>query len=139
MTHSFTPKVKAAQTKVLKNIQDIEARKRKFLEYTVNFYNLTNRRFDDREGVCKYNACETSPGCAIGRWPEKGSGFPFHMKGYIERESISSKLPAWMKEMGIDFLQSVQHLHDDESNWDSKGLSEQGVNYCVNKFGYDPR
>lgn len=42
-------------------------RRKAFLDRIKNDYNLNNRCVGD-DGICRYQATNNSPGCAIGRW-----------------------------------------------------------------------
>lgn len=128
--HTFTSQIKASQTKVLKNIKDINKRRLKFLELTASFYNSTNRaekidQYNNRK-YCVYESFGGTPGCAIGRWVSKDSDFDFSIISPVFASGIFNKLPMWMREMGKNFLQGIQLLHDHSNNWNKQGLTELG-------------
>lgn len=113
------------------SIQDISQRRLAFLEDEIEHYNLNNR--SQPEQSCSPSACTYYPahsqteGCAIGRWLERDNPIITNkMNGTVTNSSIFSRLPKWMQEMGGDFLEVVQLLHDRSSNWDEKGLSFSG-------------
>jgi len=126
--HTFTSQIKASQTKVLKNIKNINQRRLKFLELTASFYNKTNRRVvnKSRESYCLYSSSKDSPGCAIGRWVSKDSDLDFDTIAPVYSEGVFRNLPKWMQEMGKKFLCTVQLFHDSDCNWNEKGLSNSG-------------
>ena len=39
------------------------------------------------------------------------------------------KFPDWMIKMKLDFLVSLQNLHDDNLYWDKNGLTQEGFEY----------
>ena len=123
--HTFTSQLKASQTKVLKNIKDINQRRLKFLELTAAFYNETNRAVVQTAGstFCVYSSSKNSPGCAIGRWVRKNSKLDFDIVSPVHDPDVFNFLPIWMKKMGSEFLRDVQSLHDIDLNWNKKGLN----------------
>jgi hypothetical protein len=103
-----------------------------FLLEGVKYYTEnTNRRCSSSIGGCFYSPKKAgkvgiSKGCMIGyhlsaSLQEKlddlnkedmdlgGTG--------VEEEGIFNLLPDWMKELGQDFLEKAQSLHDKEQNW----------------------
>lgn len=105
---------------------NLDERRFAFLKETVQFYNSRNRSTTLR-GTCLYKATETSPGCAIGRFlPNDGKFDLDRICGVKFAVSIGGQLPAWMMEMGIEFLAAIQSLHDFKEYWTDTGLSEIG-------------
>lgn len=117
-------------------IEDIKARRKAFIEDEASFYHSGNRAvmpYGDGKYRCVYTPTETSPGCAIGRHLDRdcviirenliGSIGTF-LQSY--NAYLVNSTPLWMREMGSEFLQSCQTLHDEESFWDENGLSEAG-------------
>jgi len=112
-----------------------------FLNDTIAYYSVdpVNRRCTDKEGNCKYspktvNKVGLSEGCAIGR------KLPPNVQVLLDSSSYGSidcikrddpvkydKLPEWMKEFPILFLEAVQRLHDNAAFWTDTGLSESGI------------
>jgi hypothetical protein len=115
--------------------QLLEARTAFTLDTLEYFCTDTNRRCVGV--VCKYsplnaNKKGVSEGCAIGRhmtpraqiladmYPTSGIG------SIIEKDP--SLVPKKLRDLGVDFLQEIQSLHDSHHNWLSKkGLSYQGT------------
>jgi hypothetical protein len=109
-----------------------------FLEDTINHYKVSNKRRCVNElGTCAYSPNtvnnKTSKGCAIGRHlsPEVSEIFDHLDYGSITVIMCSVEyrklLPKWMQTMDNDFLQSIQSLHDYNSNWNKiRGLSKKG-------------
>lgn len=95
----------------------------KFLDETVNHFNLNNR------GI-KGDSCSYEAGCAIGRHLNKDLGAVMDKQFETCITSIPTdiytQLPEWLKHLGIHFLQQVQELHDAGFNWSETGLSEHG-------------
>lgn len=103
-------------------IADMQERRKAFLDDVASFYTSENRATSGPH--CLYQTTKTSPGCAIGRClPINGRP----NKGTVNDPDVYKIIPAWMKEMdGEDFLASIQRLHDNPANWDSRGLTEKG-------------
>ena len=105
-------------------IEDINERRKAFLEYTMNSYNSGNRAVASDGKTCVYHPTETSPGCAIGQWltDEEKSGLAGNVYGAMKM----GRIPKWMVEMGINFLSRVQQMHDFPPAWDETVLSRVG-------------
>ena len=106
-----------------------------FLNETAAHFNLNNRSTTSNEG-CSYLPKEgVSEGCAIGRKiADKKLCAELDEFGYIgstadETSSarVFNKLPQELQDLGQDFLNVVQQLHDSEYNWTETGLSPVGV------------
>jgi len=82
---------------------------------------------------CLYMPPESKPksiGCAIGMY------LPNKVARQLDRSDDTdivtvfndylTLLPKWMQKMDVSFLNSLQRLHDINSNWDEKGLSKSG-------------
>ena len=121
-------------------IQNIKARQKAFLDYIAGFYN-SNNRGTDAFGTCVYRASGTSPGCAIGQFlsPDLADRCAGSITTVFNNEKHYADVPAWMKEMGLQFLIHVQVLHDRSKHWDEKGLTALGrmayqeitVDFCL--------
>jgi hypothetical protein len=96
-----------------------------FLEDTIKHFNSTNRGVNTGDRyTCSYYA-----GCAIGRHLPKELCLrldDFENSG-INHRGIFDLLPQELQALGMSFLSRVQNLHDDEDNWDEKGLTTQGL------------
>lgn len=104
----------------------------RFLAETIMYYsvNPTERR-SIHKGACYYSSRHPkSEGCAIGRYLEPSlanafdSGFPSSIAGLFYQHK--NLLPKWMQDSDVDFLSSVQKLHDISSYWTDGGLSDKG-------------
>ena len=100
----------------------------KFLNETIEFYNLANRAMGS-DGGCCYSPIGNSPGCAIGRHLIKdlSRSLDDHLEKSVGYDHIFDRLPDELKELGKYFLTDIQNLHDREINWDENGLSAIGV------------
>jgi len=99
-----------------------------FLEYTRRFYHLGNRAIGPDEKTCLYEPTLTSPGCAIGQNVPESYGL-YGLVAPVTDGVVWFKLPGWMRDLGSDFLQITQQLHDREPYWTATGLSEIGEEY----------
>lgn len=104
--------------------------KEEFLLNTINHFNSTNRGWNGTD--CIYGPTETSKGCAIGRWLEPevcktlDSVFAIQsIDAIIERDLVP--IPQWMLELSKTFLVDIQELHDEETYWNTQGLSDGGI------------
>lgn len=111
-----------------------------FLNETVEFY-THNERCVDNSSVCKYYM-NGKAGCAIGRKIDD-----IDLKKSLDSESmpggtgvsnslIFELLPDYLKELGQDFLSSVQWLHDCHAFWINRrgeggGLTAEGKQYVT--------
>jgi hypothetical protein len=96
-----------------------------FLEDTIKHFNSTNRGLKTSGGYkCSYYA-----GCAIGRHLTKELCIRLDNFGFsaVHDKAIFDLLPQELQALGIKFLSMVQDLHDNENNWDEKGLTTQGL------------
>ena len=93
-----------------------------------------NRRCIDEFGTCKYSPYslgkqKTSEGCWVGRLLDKdvAKKIDDDWKMGIDIGSLIKdgeyKLPIWMEE---DYMSILQYLHDQNSFWNSTGLSSLG-------------
>lgn len=118
--------------------------KEEFLVDMLDYYTVDpiNRRAFDRElEYCVYYPIEQSEGCAIGRCLPKE--LTMKMQGTIDYiiDNELCNLPEWMTNLGADFLQKVQELHDRKHNWKETGLSKKGIKNLrtiIKKFGLNP-
>ena len=116
--------------KITNNMKTINERRLEILEWEKNNRNLNNRSVDG--GICKYSG---PIGCAVGRLVDdkelcekldnrkdgKGTG--------VRR--VFNRLPDSVKELGIDFLSSIQYLHDNDCYWDDAGPNESGIHSFI--------
>lgn len=111
--------------------QTLQQKKLAFLQETVKHYTRDNRSSDDTG--CYYSAQDNSMGCAIGRHLSPSLSIKLDGKEFLNNNGVSNAgvynlLPEELKELGQEFLKSVQILHDRTLFWDAKGLSDEGYN-----------
>jgi len=104
------------------------------VEDTAAHYNSDNRSFDTNSNKCEYLPTKTSEGCAIGRWLSKGdqkkvADNDWNNKSVRELGRMDGPELNMSKFRGLplEFLTSLQKLHDTKPYWDCLGLSEQGT------------
>ncbi len=109
-------------------IKNIKERQLAFLKFTVGFYNSNNRAerphvdtASDDNCTCVYFPLKNSPGCAIGQHCPNAKELSGAARNCFD------KLPDWMQEMGVEFLDEIQRLHDFGRNWDANGMSTDGA------------
>jgi hypothetical protein len=119
-------------------ITDIPQRRLAFANYIKRYYNTNNRSVMMGEGEdssCIYSASENSPGCAIGQFLTKEAAakldgnsptYGMNVQAVLTKDELKDCIPGWMEEMGSDFLNACQRLHDSPDNWDDNGLSARG-------------
>lgn len=113
-------------------MEDLKTERLKFLQETIEFFNLTNRCVgpDNGNNGCLYFK-EGTEGCAIGRKIEDKELckiFDAYPNGAPVGGKVFALLPLELQKYGPDFLDHIQNLHDDERNWDNQGLSKFGEN-----------
>jgi hypothetical protein len=63
--------------------------------------------------------------CAIGRHLVN---YNINIEGMLVRNpKVQQYLPESILNLGVDFLQRIQSLHDLEDNWDEKGITKEGL------------
>ncbi len=112
--------------------QPLAKRRLAFLNDTLEYYSTdVSRRNIDDDRNCLYSPLnKNSDGCAIGRFMKKTDS------AFLDKNKIGSiitvfnkypeRIPLWMKSLGIDFLNVIQLLHDENDYWNEKGLSPDG-------------
>jgi len=87
--------------------------------------NRTSLNRASLDGMCCWQATDTSPGCAVGRLctPEQQAG----LAGMTNGDDPVHFLPAHVVRLGRPFLHHLQNLHDCPENWTDKGLSKMGT------------
>ena len=99
----------------------LQQKQKTFLDEMVAHFNSTNRAFDEGQKTCRYEH-RYNGGCAIGRKvPEQ---LAHELRGIVS--DCFSMLPPELQELGEDFLNSVQRLHDVAVCWNETGLSPAG-------------
>lgn len=83
------------------------------LQDAINYYwGRPERRCVDNSGSCVYSPTETSEGCAIGRLLPLDISERLNDGTGVSDSSIFNELPEWLQDMGVDFLQALQIIHD---------------------------
>ena len=125
-----------------------------FLIDTIQYYhNNPTHRCTNNIGGCWYSTeniyqpnvenINGGSGCAIGRvcTPENRLALD-STEGDGDTDIISiisgaqSLLPDWMTIMSPSFLGKIQGLHDSNSYWNSRGITEAGKEYVKQVFDY---
>jgi hypothetical protein len=105
-------------------MKTIQQRQIEILEWERNNRNINNRCYSIEEG-CTYSG---EIGCAVGRIIEdKNLCEEFDGIGSVEIDVVFYELPEEIQDLGLDFLQDLQDLHDSYLNWDQSGLSPNGL------------
>ena len=113
------------------------------LEDTIKYYSENTERRCSSEDGCYYSPITIgkegiSDGCAIGRHLDKEFALQIdkdydelNIKSLMKSKFIGNedKFPDWMIKMKLDFLVSLQNLHDDNLYWDKNGLTQEGFEY----------
>ena len=106
-----------------------------FLLDALEYYTTNpNRRCTSKLGRCMYNPKtankKISEGCLIGRHlttEQQDKGDDIGSIDFIFNEELEDEiLPKWMLKFERDFLSQCQNFHDDNDNWNRKGLSKIG-------------
>lgn len=113
------------------------------LEDTIKYYSENTERRCSSDDGCYYSPItigkeDVSKGCAIGRHLDKDFALEIdkdydelNIKSLMKSKFIGNedKFPDWMIKMKLDFLVSLQDLHDNNLYWDEKGLTQEGFEY----------
>lgn len=119
-----------------------------FLTDTIRYYSEdVNRRCTNGNGQCYYNPAsvnkqEISEGCAIGRhlpqelkvkldnWYGSEGAIEDVYEDDDKESGISPQdFPESLIELGLKFLTDIQCLHDYDTHWEKRGLSDRGKEY----------
>lgn len=86
------------------------------LQDAINYYWGNNERRCYHQGACRYTPTETSEGCAIGRLVDQITARKLAEKNHTIHNSNDTfdMLPTWLKNMGREFLETLQFSHDME-------------------------
>lgn len=112
---------------------ELSAQRKEFFDEMLGHYNLNNRAFilaaygsDGKPyGSCSYSH-SVNGGCAIGRRVSLSCSVQLERIGG-DVNHVFHHLPDWMKNLGLNFLLSIQWLHDGYTFWTETGLSEAGI------------
>ena len=110
---------------------ELAAKRRAFVEETAAHYNSKNRSMNTKNGACMYSPAHAgTEGCAIGRKvADKNLCRTFdeqYCNSAVSATSVFTQLPPELQELGVDFLDEVQLLHDETYYWCEGGLNASG-------------
>lgn len=107
----------------------IEQRRLEILDWEKNNRTSLNRSTKGEENVrCAYSG---PIGCAVGRLiddKELCAELDAEDDGAVYERHVFAQLPDHIKELGQDFLNDLQVLHDSSQAWNENGLSSLGKN-----------
>ena len=78
------------------------------------YWGKPERRCVSINGGCQYKPSETSEGCAVGRLLPLDVAESLQQDGEVSDNRVFSLLPSNVQDLGQDFLQGLQVLHDSE-------------------------
>jgi hypothetical protein len=112
------------------NKRELKTKMRKVLNDTVAFYSKnTNRRATSRGG-CLYYDKDHNNKCAIGRLLNDTDMKFLKATEQLSNTSIDDIFDDLttkkLKELPMNFLMDLQGFHDEDDNWDEKGITLQG-------------
>lgn len=140
----------------MNNQEQIKDKMRFLLEDTIWAFNITNRGvtfYEDEDGnegdkeemECVYLNKNTGNKCAIGRFiPDNDERFNDMVEENRGIDILTKKELNLLftidefKGVPVDFLKSIQDLHDVPDNWDLEGLTSKGLEereHIVRTFG----
>lgn len=99
-------------------------------------------------GSCSYAYQKNVPkssGCAIGMFLpnelciEMDNSANTSIDDIFDNPTLYKKLPKWMRDMDVNFLQSLQILHDQNKNWDLESntisiIGKEKVNEIIKDY-----
>lgn len=101
--------------------QEVRQKRLEILTWERDHRNINNRG-TDRYGNCVYSH-KCNGGCAVGRLIS--GELAEKLRGQIE--IVFNWLPPEIRELEMAFLEELQLLHDEISNWNDNGLSSKGM------------
>lgn len=116
-------------------METIQEKRAIVLQDTIQYYSQDpDGRRCSGYGTCCYSPKtigkeETSEGCAVGRLlsAELREELDIYYNGRTVRYTpLFETLPQEIQDLGKDFLSMLQSLHDEDTYWDSEGLSKVG-------------
>ncbi len=109
-----------------KNKSSIQNKQLKVLNETISHYNIGNRGYS---GVCQYITGDGRK-CAIGRLitDDLASNLEKNYGGKRVND-VFKFLPKDIQELGEDFLEYLQTLHDSRHYWNETGLTDSGKSF----------
>jgi len=106
-------------------MKTIQERRLEILNWEKDNRNFNNRSVSDESGLCVYSG---PIGCGVGRLIEdKDLCYNLDKSPFSAVPCIFSFLPKDVRELGEDFLCSVQLFHDRKANWNENGLTSIGM------------
>lgn len=100
------------------------------LDDTVKYYSEDTRRRCIGHGQCFYSpekaGNKLSTGCAVGRLLDIYTQLKLDLCKPSAVPDIFELLPENVKKYGVDFLDDLQRLHDNEANWNDDGITMLG-------------
>lgn len=116
------------------NQTELTNARKSFLEDTIKFYSEdTSRRAVREKGsvpkcVYRLNQEGLIKKCAIGRHIRDEDYNPEieSPSGILTNLLAQEVLPIRVSQLGLEFLQNIQRLHDEDENWNESGISELG-------------
>lgn len=115
----------------------LQEKRLEFIKEGVKFYSedTSRRAFDPIEEICKYRQGDNK--CMIGRHIPDDK-YNENLEGHNIDDIVLRFLPKNIVELGIDFLEYCQSLHDTHIYWNKrKGLTKlgkKGYQYIINRF-----
>jgi hypothetical protein len=106
--------------------------KHEIIDEIANYYNSTNRSYDDINEVCKYKGPNNTE-CAFQRCVETNLSEYEGRSSAIVMERHNIRFKDGYEGHDIIFWRLIQNLHDSRRNWNEKGLSDDGQD-MVNKL-----
>ena len=107
-------------------MKTIKERIKEILQWERDNRNSNNRSVDANTKGCTYSG---EIGCAVGRLVEDKdlcSRLDNSALSGVCRTEVFNQLPENVKELGQEFLQDLQKLHDNYQYWNENGLSDSG-------------
>lgn len=113
--------------------EEIKKRRLEILQWEKDNRNINNMNMRNG-GACMYTPLPGKPyGCGVGRLlpvelchklDERGKDY--NASPLVSEDFVQDLLPPEIKELGIDFLQDLQTLHDTLPHFNEKGLTAYG-------------
>lgn len=113
-------------------ISELKQKRKEFLDDTWQYYaeDISRRAVEGIIGNVAKSSCKykTSDGrkCSIGRHIPDDVYDPIIEGNSIIGGMVTKRIPSNILELGIEFLQEIQQLHDCDDNWYKLGLSSLG-------------
>lgn len=102
-------------------METLKEKRLAFLEELCGHFNSINRAVNPKTYLCQYSH-KFNGGCAIGR--KLSAKVAEHLVGSVV--DCFTMLPEEMQELGCNFLNFCQYMHDQKFFWNENGLSDRG-------------